>query len=131
MDGVSPEFILTRFAWAIFPLVKAFMEHCPERVVKVWEQCEGGFHEIVKILDLAGFKQNTAASRGRSICLKKRKAADTLPPVVEVKRFCMSSHFKPDEMPTSTDYRSDEERTPDPDSDGEKLGATSSHSGLT
>lgn len=117
-EGVSPEFILTRFAWAIFPLVKAFMEHGPERVVKVREQCEDGFHEIVKTLDLAGFEQITAASRGRSTSPKKRKAADTLPPIAEVKRFCTSSHFKPDEMPASTDYQSDEERTPDLYSDG-------------
>src|SRR2546429_6696765 len=94
------------------------MEHDPERVVKVREQCEGGFHEIVKTLDLAGFEQITAASRGRSTSPKKRKAADALPPVAEAKRFCTSSHFKPDEMPTSTDYQSDEERTPDLYSDG-------------
>jgi hypothetical protein len=75
-------------------------------------------NEIVKTLDLAGFEKITATSRGRSTSPKKRKAAGTLPPVAEVKRFCKSSHFKPDEMPTSTDYQSDEERTPDLYSDG-------------
>jgi hypothetical protein len=118
MAGVSPEFILTRFAWAIFPIVKAFMEHGPKRVVKVLVQCEGGFQEIVKTLDLASFEQITAASRGRNTSPKKRKAAGTLPPVADVKRFCTCSHFKPDEMPTSTDYQSDEKRTPKLYSDG-------------
>ncbi|KAH0537309.1 hypothetical protein FGG08_005899 [Glutinoglossum americanum] len=115
--GVSPEFILTRFAWAIFPLVRAFMEQGPKRVVKVLVQCEEGLQETVKTLNLAGFEQITAASRGRSTSPKKRKAAGTLPLVVEVERFCMSSHLESDEMPTSTDYQSDEERTLDLHSD--------------
>ncbi|KAH0562857.1 hypothetical protein GP486_002530 [Trichoglossum hirsutum] len=108
--GVSLEFILTRFAWAIFPLVRGFMERGPERVVKVPVQCEEGLEEeIVKTLDPAGFEQITAASRGRSASPKKRKAA-SIPVVAEVKRFCTISHLKPDdEMPTSTDYQSDNE----------------------
>ena len=32
--GVSMEFILARFAWAIFPLDKAFMEQGPDRLVR-------------------------------------------------------------------------------------------------
>ena len=48
--GVRTEFILARFAWAIFPLVKRFVEHGPERSVKVWETCEDGVHEVTKTL---------------------------------------------------------------------------------
>jgi len=84
--GVSPEFLLTRFAWAIFPLIKPFMEQGPERVVKVREQCEDGLHEVIKTLDPAGFERTNAVIRGRSNSPKKRKAADALPPVPEVKR---------------------------------------------
>ncbi|KAI9764070.1 MAG: hypothetical protein M1840_008874 [Geoglossum simile] len=115
--GVSPEFILTRFAWAIFPLVRAFMEQGLKRVVKVLVQCEEGLQETVKTLILVGFEQITAASRGRSASPKKRKAAGALPLVVEVECFCMSSHLESDKMPTSTDYQSDEERTLDLHSD--------------
>lgn len=119
VEGVSPEFILTRFAWAVFPLVKAFMEHGPERVVKLREQCDDGFHEIVKTLDATSFEQITAASR-RSSSPKKRKAAEALPPIPEVKRFCRSLHYQTDQMPAHTDASEgqiDEERTPNLSSD--------------
>lgn len=114
--GVSPEFILTRFAWAIFPLVKAFMEQGPERAVKVREHCEDGFHEVAKTLDMAGFERMNAATRGRSNSPKKRKAADGLPHTAEVKRFCASLQLATDGIQTSQsppDRQLEEGHTPD------------------
>ncbi|KAJ9652510.1 hypothetical protein H2201_009217, partial [Coniosporium apollinis] len=92
--GVAPEFVLARFAWLVFPLVKAFMEHGPERLVRVREVCEGGLREVVKTLDPVGFAQITGTTRGRSASPKKRKASETLPPIVEAKRLCGSSHHQ-------------------------------------
>jgi hypothetical protein len=111
--GVSPEFILTRFAWALFPLVKAFMEQGPERAVKVREQSDNGLYETVKTLDPAGFERMTAATRGRSSSPRKRKATDTLPPISEMK--CFRKYFEHPEMQASTvalDCYLGEERTP-------------------
>ncbi|KAK3062275.1 hypothetical protein LTS18_004455 [Coniosporium uncinatum] len=69
------------------------MEHGPERLVKVREQYEGELREVVKTLDPTGFAQIASTSRGRSASPKKRKASETLLPVVEAKRRCDSSHL--------------------------------------
>lgn len=98
--GFSPEFVLTRFAWAIFPFVKAFMEQGPERLVKVREQSDEGFREIVKTLDFAGFEQMNLATRGRSGSPKKRKAAD-VPQTAGMKRLCTSLQLETDGIQTS------------------------------
>ncbi|KAJ9634235.1 hypothetical protein H2199_009065 [Coniosporium tulheliwenetii] len=71
--GVAPEFVLARFAWSVFPLVKAFMEHGPERLVRVREVCEGGLREVVKTLDPVGFAQITGTTRGRSASPKSAR----------------------------------------------------------
>ncbi|KAH7119530.1 hypothetical protein B0J11DRAFT_63415 [Dendryphion nanum] len=88
--GVSPEFLLARFAWAIFPLVKAFVEQGPERVVKVREQHAEGIHEVIKTLDPAGFERMDAATRGRNNSPKKRKTTEAPLPLPETKRVCVS-----------------------------------------
>lgn len=88
MGGVAPEFILARYAWAIFPLVKAFMEQGPSRLVKVREQCNNELQEVFKDLDPAGFAGIIATPRGRSASPKKRKKSESLPPIVETKRCC-------------------------------------------
>lgn len=90
--GVSPEFLLARFAWAIFPLVKAFVEQGPERVVKVREQHAEGIHEVVKTLDPAGFERMNAITRERSNSPKKRKTTEAPLPLPETKRVCVSIH---------------------------------------
>lgn len=90
--GVSIEFILARFAWAVFPFVEAFMEQDPERLVMVREKCPNGFHEATKTLEPAGFAQMLDASRGRGLSPKKRKASD-LPPITEAKRQCQELEF--------------------------------------
>lgn len=64
--GISAEFLLARFAWAIFPLVKAFMEQGPERLVKLRVKSSDGFYEVTKTLDPASFAELGTTGRGRS-----------------------------------------------------------------
>jgi hypothetical protein len=91
------------------------MEHGPKRLVKVREQYEGELHEVVKTLDPTGFGQIAGTARGRSASPKKRKASDTLPPIVEAKRrcetSCITSHHEPNATDESSD-QADEQRTP-------------------
>ncbi|KAG9234572.1 hypothetical protein BJ875DRAFT_509286 [Amylocarpus encephaloides] len=90
--SVSAEFLLARFAWAIFPLVKAFIEQGPERLVKLQGKSSDGFYEVTKTLDPADFAQLGTTRRGRAKSPKKRKALDlNLPSVVEAKRPCLST----------------------------------------
>ena len=116
--GVAPEFLLARFAWSIFPLIKGFMEHGPKRLVKIRQECEGGLREVVKTLDSVEFTQIqiTGTTRGRSASPKKRKASGALPPIVESKRFCKSSN---QEMLDESDCskNEDEQKTPSLSSD--------------
>ncbi|KAL9616337.1 MAG: hypothetical protein Q9160_008780 [Pyrenula sp. 1 TL-2023] len=114
--SVPTEFILTRFAWAIFPLVKPFMEQGLGRIVKIREQRGQEFYEVVKELDTASFAQMTATNRGRSNSPKKRKATDPLPPIAEAKHLCTSLYHETDEMqaPTSgPNQRSEDGHAPD------------------
>ncbi|KAI4239049.1 MAG: hypothetical protein LQ349_000657 [Xanthoria aureola] len=42
---VAPEHILTRFAWAVFPLLRPFLKQGPERKIRVFEKNTDGFGE--------------------------------------------------------------------------------------
>lgn len=80
--GVSIEFLLMRFAWAIFPLVKTFMEAGPSRLVKLRQRiADGRDEEVTKTLDPVTFAQMGISGRGRRSSLKKRKlsSASSLP----------------------------------------------------
>lgn len=84
--GISPnvaiEFLLARFAWAMFPLVRSFLERGGERLVKVRQKTTAGVVELEKLIS----KEHVASligkeqGRGRSVSPKKRKPEpDTVP----------------------------------------------------
>ncbi|MCJ1396625.1 hypothetical protein MMC18_009516 [Xylographa bjoerkii] len=98
MGGVAPEFILARYAWAILPLVKPFMEQGPSRLVKVREQCNDELQEVVKDLDSAGFSRIIDTPRGRSASPKKRKVSESRPPIAETKRRCRRADTPEDDL---------------------------------
>jgi hypothetical protein len=80
--SVAPEFMLVRFAWTIFPLVRSFLERGGERLVTVRQKTGAGFKEVQKIIckeDVAALYAKES-SRGRSLSPKKRKPdAETTP----------------------------------------------------
>ena len=78
--NVASEFLLVRFAWAIFPLVRSLFEHGGERIVKLRQKTNTGGEEVQKVIskeDVADLFEK-GSSRGRSKTPKKRKSdADT------------------------------------------------------
>lgn len=72
----KPEFILARLAWAVFPLVKSFMELGPSRLVRVRVEAEDGAQEVQRTITPVEFsKLESKRSRSRSHSPKKRKAS--------------------------------------------------------
>ncbi|MCJ1406860.1 hypothetical protein MMC19_000930 [Ptychographa xylographoides] len=98
MGGVALEFILAQSAWAVFPLVKPFMEQGPSRLVKVREQFNNELQEVLKDLDPAGFAKIIDTGRGRSTSPKKRRTSDSLPPITETKRRCRRADTPEDDL---------------------------------
>lgn len=74
LSSVKPEFVLARFAWGIFPLVKAFIEHGPPRLVKVREKTGNVAHEVMKPITPAQFIA-LGNSQVKNDTPKKRKAS--------------------------------------------------------
>ena len=46
---VAPEHILTRFAWAIFPLLRPFLKQGPKRKIRVFKKNTDGFSKETEI----------------------------------------------------------------------------------
>lgn len=69
---VSPEHLLVRFAWTVFPYVKKFMEMDLDRSVRLLIKEDGVIKEVVQTM-----KGNDLKERRRSESPKKRKAAST------------------------------------------------------
>merc|ERR1711881_641030 len=44
--NLAPEFLMVRFAWAVFPLVRSFLERGGERLIKVRQHMDAGFQEV-------------------------------------------------------------------------------------
>ncbi|KAL8823575.1 MAG: hypothetical protein Q9170_008346 [Blastenia crenularia] len=42
-DEVAPEHVFTRFAWAIFPLVRPFLQQGPKRSIRAWVMDDNGY----------------------------------------------------------------------------------------
>ena len=79
---VKPEFILAMLAWAIFPLVKSFMEVGPPRLVRVRVEAEDGVQEVERTITPVEFSElESKRLRSRSNSPKKRKAS--LPSIPE------------------------------------------------
>ncbi|KAK4999507.1 hypothetical protein LTR66_001485 [Elasticomyces elasticus] len=87
--GVSASFLLVRFAWAVFPRVKAFLEAGGPKLVRVRERSVDGVSEVNKIINVADILRILGTGRGRSASAKKRKASSpamNLLDILEAKR---------------------------------------------
>lgn len=74
-SGISPLFLLVRFAWAVFPLVKTFLAGPTPRLVRLRVQVDNRLAEITKTVDGEELIQLNNPARARSMSPKKRKAA--------------------------------------------------------
>ncbi|KAL8935126.1 MAG: hypothetical protein Q9216_005576 [Gyalolechia sp. 2 TL-2023] len=76
-DEVACEHVLARFAWAIFPLVQAFVQQGPRRFIRALVTDDNGYGvEVNESMDLATITQRFFPSRERSQSPKKRVRAD-------------------------------------------------------
>lgn len=67
---VSPQHLLVRFAWTVFPFIRKFMEMGVDRSVQLLVKEDGAFKEVVQTMN-----GNELRERRRSESPKKRKAA--------------------------------------------------------
>ena len=58
-EEVSPEFLLARFAWAIFPLVRSFVDLGPKRTLLVRAGADGESTSVIEELDNDAIKKIT------------------------------------------------------------------------
>ncbi|KAL9000487.1 MAG: hypothetical protein Q9188_005659 [Gyalolechia gomerana] len=58
-EEISPQFLLTRFAWAIFPLVRTFVDLGPKRSVYLRAGADDDETSVVKELDIEAIKNVT------------------------------------------------------------------------
>lgn len=86
-DEVAREHVLARFAWAIFPLVQAFVQQGPKRWIRALVADDMGFGiEKKESMDLAAITDQFFPPRERSQSPKKRgRTADGDPPEVETR----------------------------------------------
>ena len=91
--NVAPEFLMVRFAWAVFPLVRSFLERGGERLIKVRQHMDAGFQEVEKVVgkDDVSTLFAKALSRARSASPKKRKPVTIPEENDSVKRPCHES----------------------------------------
>ncbi|KAL8965049.1 MAG: hypothetical protein Q9197_006695 [Variospora fuerteventurae] len=76
-DEVAREHVLTRFAWAIFPLVQAFVQQGPRRSIRALVTDTDGYGvELNESMDLATITDRFFPPRKRSQSPKKRVRAD-------------------------------------------------------
>jgi hypothetical protein len=73
--GISPNFLLARFAWAVFPLVRQFLEVGVARTLRLRVIEDGRFKEFTRALSPAEVTAMGPAIRGRNSSPRKRKAA--------------------------------------------------------
>jgi hypothetical protein len=72
--SISPKFLLARFAWTVFPLVRRFLEVGVARNLRLRVIEEGRFKEVIKT-----FTTEEMTGMGRNPSPKKRKAAPEMP----------------------------------------------------
>lgn len=76
-DGISPEFMLVRFTWAIFPLLRGFLDAGLPRHLRIQVMTEDGVSE--EILQRKGDELRSLSSGSRSLggASKKQKLGGT------------------------------------------------------
>ncbi|KAL8993968.1 MAG: hypothetical protein Q9188_007192 [Gyalolechia gomerana] len=76
-DEVAREHVLARFAWAIFPLVQAFVQQGPRRSIRALVTDDDGYGvEVNESMDLPTITHRFFPPRERSQSPKKRGRAD-------------------------------------------------------
>ncbi|KAL8900518.1 MAG: hypothetical protein Q9207_005654 [Kuettlingeria erythrocarpa] len=76
-DEVAREHVLARFAWAIFPLVQAFVQQGPKRSIRALVTDENGYGvEENELMDLATITSRFFPPHERSQSPKKRSRAE-------------------------------------------------------
>ena len=78
--GASPQFLLARFAWAIFPYVTAFLQKGQKRLLKLATQQEERWVEADECLDISyntfGWSKVAGKSKSASPTKRSRHEAD-------------------------------------------------------
>lgn len=73
-QDISSKCLLVRFAWAIFPSVMKFLATGAGRMVRMRITVEDEFREVTRKMGVDEVRSTFAATRGRSVSPKKRKA---------------------------------------------------------
>lgn len=78
-SGISVQHLLARFAWAIFPLVRNFLQGGGDRAVKfhVFNEEERQHEEKTEVMNIKDITAKFFAPRARSNSSKKRSREDT------------------------------------------------------
>lgn len=77
--SISPKFLLARFVWTVFPLVRQFLEVGVARNLRLRVTEEGRFKEVTKIFTAEEMTGMGPTIRGWNPSPKKRKAAPEMP----------------------------------------------------
>lgn len=77
--GISLKFLLARFTWAVFPLVRQFLEVGVARNLRLRVTEEGRFKEVTRTFTAEEMRGMGPSIRGRNPSPKKMKAAPEMP----------------------------------------------------
>src|SRR4051794_12056189 len=80
IQGIQPEFLLARFAWAIFPYLAAFLDAGVERFLLLKDEINT---DVVSGDDCRRLVRNQGKSKSRSSSPGKRRAGDALQDSIE------------------------------------------------